>query len=821
MRNTVTAIALLVALAASAPAQTGPAFDALARYEKGLRTNPDNAFYRYAVEATVRKLGVDRPADLPRPRAGAPWQSRAYEMTTGAWAVQESLQLDRMSGGTSDAVGPATVPVASIPGVTTPSIPFDKLIGDRRPVVEPLAKVAPADWYYLHVSKASAIRRVLGAAERWGDHLLSAYEVTGRDARVRRKLENQTLLRATPELDAVYDLVLGDAILVGSDPFLSEGSDLTAVFTVKNALVFNARLELDRRTAVEASSGASIVHEPYRAWTVDGVVSPDHSLSTYSASRDGIAIVSNSFAALRRVADVADGLAPSLAASDDFRYMRAVRPYVETDEDAFLFLSDAFVRRMTGPELKIGEARRVRCSVSLQTIAYAELMFRAEQGRAPGSVDELVESRDLTLSDMRCPDGGTYSLDGATPVCSVHGRQRFLKPNLEIAVDRVAPEEAEAYAAFREGYTNYWRRYVDPVGVRMRVNDAIDVEATVLPLVENSAYRSAFSALGAGGVSLARPQAPDAVATFDVKLPPDAREKADLASDLDWLFGKEGSAALARGLGDRVSVQVADAAPAVATDLSGAFGAPTGSQFDDFLFLAPVFASLVLPTGVVAPVGDRASLDAALAALRANVAGGGVKSDGWFGVDGYQLVQGGARTVEAVTVRLFAFRWRVYYAVVGDRFVLATDRALLDSLATAAPSGPGTGALRLELAPSRWKRLAPSLGLAYEEDARGVCLANVAWLDALRGAFPKPPRDLDPEALALFGTTFACPDGGRYVVGASGGVQCSLHGTREAPRQGPRPQPGSPAAFMLEAVRRLEATLTFTSDGLTTHVRIE
>jgi hypothetical protein len=158
---------------------------------------------------------------------------------------------------------------------------------------------------------------------------------------------------------------------------------------------------------------------------------------------------------------------------------------------------------------------------------------------------------------------------------------------------------------------------------------------------------------------------------------------------------------------------------------------------------------------------------------------------------------------------------------VGVRLVVATARRLGDARASATPSGQGAGALRFELAPSRWKQIAPSLALAYAEDSRRVCLANVAWLDALHTAYAKTPRDLDADALSLFGATFACPDGARYVLGADGHIACALHGTREAPRQGPRPQPGSPAAFMLENVRRLEATLTFTPDGLTTRVRVE
>jgi hypothetical protein len=817
MRTTLTALALLAAIAAPAPAQNGPTNETLARYARALDLNPENTFYQYAVAQTARRLDVEPPATRFRPTPPGRWSTQLYEMTTGAAAVQESLQIDRIAGA-GDVVGAATIPIGSIEGVTTPSVPFDKLIGGRQPVVEPLAKVAPADWYYVHFTKASGIRRVLAAADRWGTHLLSAYEITGRDARVREKVEAQTLLRAAPELESFYDLVVGDAILVGSDPFLEEGSDVTAVFTVKNALVFTTRLELDRRTAVAAASGASVIHEPYRAWMVDGVVSADHSLSSFAAMKNGLAIVSNSFEALRHVADVADGLAPSLAAADDFKYMRAIKPYAETDEDAFLFLSDAFVRRTTGPELKIGEARRVRCAVSLQTLAYAELMFRTEIGRAPSSTDELVEGRYVDPKAFACPDGGSYTLDRGVPVCSVHGRLRFMKPNLEIAIEKVAPEEAQAYAIFREGYKTYWRRYVDPVGVRVRAGATLDVDATILPLVENSAYASAVEAMGSEPVSLARPQAPDAVATLDVKLPTPAKD-GELARDVGRLVGVDGVSLLA-ALGDHASVQIADGAPSLQTDFAGMFGGPTGGALNDWLIFSPLVASLTLPTAVVVPVRDRAALDKVLADFRAKVAAEWGR-DAWFDVEGYQLVEGGARTVEAVSVRLFVLRWRVYYAVAGDRLILATDRARIDALASAEPTGTEPGAIRLELAPSRWKRLGPSLALAYEEDARRVCLANVAWLEALRAATGKAPRELDADALTRFGATFDCPDGGTYVVDAGGAVQCSLHGTRGAPRQGPRPQPGSPAAFMLEGVRRVEATLTFTPDGLTTRLRIE
>jgi hypothetical protein len=99
-------------------------------------------------------------------------------------------------------------------------------------------------------------------------------------------------------------------------------------------------------------------------------------------------------------------------------------------------------------------------------------------------------------------------------------------------------------------------------------------------------------------------------------------------------------------------------------------------------------------------------------------------------------------------------------------------------------------------------------------------MGNLGWAEALGTAFEKPPSDLDAESLALLGAAFECPDGGRYALDARERALCTVHGSIEAPRQGPRPQPGSPAAYVLERVRRAAARLALTPDGITTRVEI-
>ncbi len=813
---------LTFALPAPAPARVD-ANPWLDRYAKALEDDPANGFYRYAVVQATKRSGGDAET-LPNIAADPDrWRRQIYEMTTGAWSVQETLQLDRMLG-SGDKYGPANIPVDSVTTVPAASIPFDKMLAGRKPVVEWLARAAPADWYYTHFPRVSAMRRVLGASDKWGSHLLSSYQITGRDCHVRERLESQLLLKATPELDSLYDLVVGEVAIVGSDPFFREGSDVSVIFGVTNGLLLGTRLENSRRDAVStATSHVSILHENYRDWVVEGVATADHTVSSYAAIRDRIAIVSNSFAALRRIADTVDGQVPSMANADDFKFMRSVTPYSETDEDGFLFISDEFVRRVVGPRLKIGEARRLRCAASLQSIGWSSLMYRMETGRAPASIDELVEGKYLDRANAVCPDGGRFSFDGEAPVCSIHRRIGALTPNLELPIDKVSAEEVAAYTTFRENYSNYWRRYIDPVGVSVRARERLEVKANILPVVENSPYSSMQEAVGSEPVSLARPQLKSAIATLDVKLPKPSAEdiERDRTGSGNQFFGLSATKLLGQALGDSMSIQLADGSPTFATDLAGALDTGGFGPFEDWLFFAPLLGVFTLPTAVVAPVKDHAALDELLDAFRARVVQEGRRSDGWFGIEGYQVVQGGARTLEAVSVRFLFLKWRAYYAVAGDQLIVATDPALIDELASAEPSGEGKGALRLELAPGRWSRVTPSMAMSYEEDSRRACVANLSWLSALRTAFGREPNLLDGQAFTYFGTGFTCPDGGRYVASGATDVACSVHGTATRPRQGPRPQPGSPAAYVLENVRRIEATLTFTGDGLSTHLVIE
>ena len=149
-------------------------------------------------------------------------------------------------------------------------------------------------------------------------------------------------------------------------------------------------------------------------------------------------------------------------------------PRGAAEEDGLVYLSDPFIRRLVGPQVKLTERRRVLVYNHLRMIGHACLMFRTEHGRAPKSLAELVEAKCAPgvfgQGDLAHPDGGTYSLtaDGMAGVCSKWGRADNLTPCLEHPVTTARPEEADEYRAFVREYNEYWRTFFDPIAVRVR-----------------------------------------------------------------------------------------------------------------------------------------------------------------------------------------------------------------------------------------------------------------------------------------------------------------------------------------------------------------
>jgi hypothetical protein len=861
-----------------------------------LQFNPDDVYLQYVAMQLARN--AKRTDEVARQIESLTWRRAPlgpqanrrvdlFDLFTGALAVQESLQLDSMRGREDDwiphAADPArnTVKVSSLTGPTVKSHPWGKMLAAQtvtgnKPAVSPLSLYVPEDQYYVEFRTLTKLLETAEAGDLWGDHLFLQTAKSAQTHRAADRIKGQLAMQTDPLTRPFYDMVVNEVVLTGSDLYFREGTDITMIFQIKQPEVFRARMDGFLEAAQKSRNDA--VRSTGKVLGVEyvSVTTPDRAISAYSAyPKPDIHVRSNSKVALERVLAAIDGKQGTsrLGETTEFKYIRTLMVRGDKREDGFVYLSDPFIRRVVGPEQKLTERRRLLCYNHLRMIGHGAMLFHTQFGRAPKSLEEIVESGCApapfaTAAPARagkdalfCPCGGAYSLsdDGAAGVCSYHGHAQQLLPCLEIPQQRVTEKESQEYQQFLAQYSNYWRRYFDPIAIRIQVSPKqYRAETIILPLIDNSIYSGLAMALGGEVEPLdALPVPKRNIFSVAVRI-----NKEPLLKNFEPLHGllRDLSSAgitqrpgavtiddfLRKGIGNQVGLHVYDAVPMFDLNmplLMGEslrwFGGAGGGSFRDEVFIGSfLIGSLNAPVYAAIPVKDAKvvdkfldELDASLAALaRRRETGGFLNVDH----DYYKVPLPGAdQRIRCYAIGIGPVKWRVFFARLGDGLYLASKQFVLEDLAALADgkkpadTGPEAHAM-VRIRPDHWKEVLPEYRLGWEENARQACLNNlgpmssVARAMAAAGTPAGPAADVGKQADRLHAVHFFCPDGGKYEVSADGkDVTCSVHGSAAAPKQLAAPAPNSPTGKLMKQFAGATAQLTFLEDGLHAIVTID
>ena len=519
-----------------------------------VRLNPQDAYLQYVVLQLARREGrveefagqIESLSGLfagPAPNRAA--QVDLFSIFTGALAVQESLQLDTMRGerarrgppqlpvldappGAPAPPAPPSAPkkkpdakvaVASLKGPTIQSHPWEKLLGARKVDVSPLAHWVPEDFFFAEFRSYPKMLDALELSTLWGAHLFNQASRDARTQLVGQRLKKQLAVETSPWSRVVADQIIEETAVTGSDLFHGEGSDLTLLFRCKQPEVFKAAMEEMAKRARKARPDARQTTGTCLGVPFVHLATTDREICLYAAyPQPNLHVRSNSEAALRRVLEAGLGKpaegkpARGLWDSAEFAYLRTLMPRGAPEEDGFIYLSDPFIRRLVGPQVKLTERRRMLCYNHLRMINHAALLYRTETGKTARSLEELNQAGCTPglfgEGALACPDGGHYTLsaDGSTGICSHHNHSRFMTPCCEIPVSQVSAEEANEYQAFLQEYNQYWRTYFDPIAIRVQITpQRYRLETIVLPLIDNTIYQTLAKSLGG------KPEALDAL----------------------------------------------------------------------------------------------------------------------------------------------------------------------------------------------------------------------------------------------------------------------------------------------------------------------
>ncbi|MFH0977599.1 MAG: hypothetical protein V1874_17610 [Spirochaetota bacterium] len=308
-----------------------------------------------------------------------------YSLLSGGLAIRESIQTGTIRPSSYTA---QDVEISKLTGPEIKSHPFKEMYKGKKPKLSELDKYCPENFYYLHFNNMTKSLDFFDYLGKVGGSLHKRFTPQSADFMLKEKILTQLALKENKAARKFYNLVIREMAITGSDPFIIEGSDVTLIFRLKHDSVFNSTIN-DYRKFFREESGAGSEDVTIGGIKANRVYTEDNRINSYLAYTDpDTAVISNSAKALEAVILTAAKKNPSMAEADDYIYMRTIYP-AEENEDGFIYLSDSFIRRLVGPELRIKEARRMNEALRVAKLERYIIFYYQLNKKYPQTMEDI------------------------------------------------------------------------------------------------------------------------------------------------------------------------------------------------------------------------------------------------------------------------------------------------------------------------------------------------------------------------------------------------------------------------------------------------
>ena len=746
--------------------------------------------------------------------------SRLMDTTTGRVSVERALERDR------------DLFIAA--RRQKPTLPLEKLVPPRlaqhawadmsarlgAPPDEPLAHVTPAEFYFVRAKDFGKLLELIDLVDDFGEPAANLLDGQTQSRGTLARYETELGLSRSALTRTFGPAIVKELAVVGSDPYVHEGTDLTLIFRVKDARLFGTALAATLAHHATLHPGVTQSSFVEGGVTVTLNRSADGRVRQYRATLGELELVSNSAAALRRVIATHAGQHAKLWDEPDFRCMLARD--ATTPNDELLYLGDRFVATVVGPAQKIAEARRQLALGELVTPGYAALTSGLLNGRSPTQARELVQAKLLDAGALRHADGAAIDWEPGRAPRSAWGTPALLEPLLDRpAVTMVTDAERLGYEEFARAYEREWSDRIDPVALRLHTEPGMGgkrelvADLRILPTLRTE-YADTMRTVGS--VHLDVPRLLPGFGAI-IGLGEEASFRRDLTSSLS-LFGS-GERIPFDWLGEYALVGTLsrnELANVIHPLMPQRLELPPGN--DERPSERRVLESLAnLPVYAAVSVKSRLGAGVFLTALRkmAREAAPGMAT--WTAAASYR-----GNEVVAVKAEERGANLTLYYSLTPNALVLSLNEAVLrrviDELSDRPPRREAKGAAG-----------SPDSGQFVQElsgDPGSALYRVLAWLATealvessneprqLAASFLLGTRDLEAkgaEALmrAYLGTQVVTPEGHPYELSAAG-ARDPLRGTAHAPSYPDLPVPGSPVERVLRQMARFRSSLAFDAE---------
>ena len=493
-----------------------------AHFAELLKYYPDTSFFEYVLLQSQERYGVKPPSISTASRyRDDKRETGLYYTFSGGLGLQQALQWTALQG--QRKVEDLSIHINRLQAPNVRSLDYKSLLKKEKergaePSIHDLSAYVPADQYFVHFASMEAANSLIDLSAEWGESLLQLFSVTARDPHLREKYAKQLCLDRTELAELFKTQSISQIAATGSDFFFAEGSDLTVLFQLKDVETFQEAAARWTNSVKQQHPEMQEREVNYRGHRIAARFTQDRMVSSFVLYKDDLAVFSNSPVVMRKVIDTIIGESASLKDAQDYQYSTILLPPEDAPSNAYLYMSEAFLKYLVGPKFKIAQKRRLQAFNNLVMLNNASMFYRLEYGESPESLGDLAQGSFYTPEKVVDQTGSAYAWDAEydTATSSVFNRIKYLTPIVELDVLQVAPSEQQEYDRYKKRYESTWRDYFDPVSLRMTFDDdKVTVDTLILPFANSGAYQVLKSLLADRAQPLRKTQAKSAVFSFE------------------------------------------------------------------------------------------------------------------------------------------------------------------------------------------------------------------------------------------------------------------------------------------------------------------
>ena len=770
-------------------------------FQTARKTYYDELLGKQIAGAAWFRAQIDRDPSSPPP-VRRTWRRNTldgtYEMFTGGRAISENLQLDRELPFRDRKK--RTVDVSTIEGITIQEIDWKPLLEGRNPKIDSLAHYVPADQYALFFKNFENLIHLIDNSSQTSLPVFDVFEARSEDARSRERYEAQLLLRLDEFTRQLGPKVIQKVSITGSDPYIRTGTDLALIFQTEQPAILQTYLSSLYLQASQSSPKLKVENGQVHGVPYTFIRSADRAISSYTATLDNVVVVSNSSGQLGKIISTHQDKMQSAGDLDEFKFFRDRYSLDDSTETALLFVSDAAIRKWCGPKWRIAASRRIQAAAVM-----GDLQARLMDGFVSGTpdsakLDELIRKHKID----------EFYLSEQGPASKLYGNPAFLTPISELAIDKVTNEEAQAYRRFRESYQRRWARFFDPIAVRFEFNQSkVGIDMSIMPLIQNSDYRSMLDFTGGQVIPLDAPQpSNDDIFRFSLAPRKDSRVFGQATGML--AMATPGLANPLGWFGDYLSLNLK----------TSPFWNEVQSADNPGNFVENNYTRV--PVGLSIGVQDSLRLTMFLTGLRGMVTQSAPGLTTWENLTHAEVTYVRVTSTRNPTSTRPGSSWSVYYAVFPDMLYVSLDekmvKHMIDSRQHAKTSTDNSSAAKKHIDVAIRRPFLDLVGAlfedSYQERRRQSCWNNLPILNVWKRRYP----DRDPLELheKHWKTRLRCTSGGSYVWNEEWQtMESTVYGHPGQPKLEPQLD-----ADPLEIYRRARFGLSFVQDGLRAKVAL-